>query len=235
MPGAEHLYQNPTLQHILKDQHQAGKLIGAICAAPAVVLAPLGILEGRTATCYPNDKFTSVLPKYDAKESLLVVEDGHIVSANFNFNCNFSCTSLDDICALQHFTSTSVQYFDASLCLHSCPKIDAKESLLVVKDGHIVSAVFNVVLQVDDLSAAVVHTPLRLPSLPVPCRSSFHSAQCCRSGWGPHKHTFRNHLLYQYSNEDFKYFKFEDHTHRPGVKHPRRHSYNTSNYLMWHL
>eukprot|EP00611_Tribonema_gayanum_P028941 TRINITY_DN759_c1_g1_i1.p1 TRINITY_DN759_c1_g1~~TRINITY_DN759_c1_g1_i1.p1 ORF type:complete len:192 (-),score=78.67 TRINITY_DN759_c1_g1_i1:927-1502(-) len=81
MPGAEHLYQNPTLQHILKDQHQAGKLIGAICAAPAVVLAPLGILEGRIATCYPTDKFTSALPKYDAKESLLVVEDGHIVTS----------------------------------------------------------------------------------------------------------------------------------------------------------
>ena len=30
------------------------KLIGAICAAPALVLAPSGILEGKKATCYPG-------------------------------------------------------------------------------------------------------------------------------------------------------------------------------------
>jgi 4-methyl-5(b-hydroxyethyl)-thiazole monophosphate biosynthesis len=33
---------------------QAGKLVCAICAAPAVVLAPLGILSGKKFTCYPG-------------------------------------------------------------------------------------------------------------------------------------------------------------------------------------
>ena len=32
----------------------AGKWVCAICAAPAVVLAPLGILSGRTFTCFPG-------------------------------------------------------------------------------------------------------------------------------------------------------------------------------------
>ena len=32
----------------------AGKKVAAICASPAVVLAPLGILEGKEATCYPG-------------------------------------------------------------------------------------------------------------------------------------------------------------------------------------
>ena len=34
--------------------HKNGGRIAAICAAPAVVLAPLGILTGRKATCYPG-------------------------------------------------------------------------------------------------------------------------------------------------------------------------------------
>jgi len=32
----------------------SGKLVCAICASPAVVLAPLGILNGKKFTCYPG-------------------------------------------------------------------------------------------------------------------------------------------------------------------------------------
>jgi len=32
----------------------AGKTICAICAAPALVLAPLGLLAGKNFTCYPG-------------------------------------------------------------------------------------------------------------------------------------------------------------------------------------
>ena len=32
----------------------AGKLVCAICASPALVLAPLGILNGKKFTCYPG-------------------------------------------------------------------------------------------------------------------------------------------------------------------------------------
>lgn len=51
MPGATHLHQFQALGDLLK-VHK-GK-IAAICASPAVVLAPLGILDGREATCYPG-------------------------------------------------------------------------------------------------------------------------------------------------------------------------------------
>ena len=38
---------------LLLNQANSGK-IAAICASPAVVLAPLGILDGKEATCYPG-------------------------------------------------------------------------------------------------------------------------------------------------------------------------------------
>ena len=55
MPGATNLYEFAPLQGLLKKQAQSkdGK-IGAICAAPAVVLGQLGLLKGEKATCYPG-------------------------------------------------------------------------------------------------------------------------------------------------------------------------------------
>lgn len=53
MPGALNLYNCEKLNELLVNQSKTGK-VAAICASPAVVLAPLGILKGRTATCYPG-------------------------------------------------------------------------------------------------------------------------------------------------------------------------------------
>ncbi|MCD8393997.1 MAG: DJ-1/PfpI family protein [Bacteroidales bacterium] len=54
IPGAPNLAGFAPLCEALKIQHLNGKGIAAICASPAVVLNPLGILEGVTATCYPG-------------------------------------------------------------------------------------------------------------------------------------------------------------------------------------
>lgn len=51
MPGSTNLAADEALGALLK-VHK-GK-IAAICAAPGVVLAPLGLLEGNDATCYPG-------------------------------------------------------------------------------------------------------------------------------------------------------------------------------------
>ncbi len=53
LPGSTNLSEYAPLNTMLKMQAQSGK-IAAICAAPAVVLAPLGILDGKEATCYPG-------------------------------------------------------------------------------------------------------------------------------------------------------------------------------------
>lgn len=54
MPGASNLFANETLCHALSAHNNSGGKIAAICAAPAVVLAPLGILSGKQAVCYPG-------------------------------------------------------------------------------------------------------------------------------------------------------------------------------------
>lgn len=54
MPGAEHLRDCGELIDLLRVQKNEGRLIGAICATPAVALAPHGLLDDRKATCYPG-------------------------------------------------------------------------------------------------------------------------------------------------------------------------------------
>lgn len=54
MPGASNLADCKQLVKMLMNHDAAGKHIAAICASPAIVLAPLGLLENRRATCYPG-------------------------------------------------------------------------------------------------------------------------------------------------------------------------------------
>jgi len=53
MPGAANLAASSLLGDMLKKQRAEGRMIAAICAAPAVVLHPLGLLGGEKTSCYP--------------------------------------------------------------------------------------------------------------------------------------------------------------------------------------
>lgn len=53
VPGAPNLHASKTVSDMLLAHHAKGGRIASICAGPAVVLAPLGILKGKEATCYP--------------------------------------------------------------------------------------------------------------------------------------------------------------------------------------
>lgn len=54
MNGSASLAANNELAAYIKKCFAAGKIVSAICAAPAVVLAKTGILKGRRWTCYPD-------------------------------------------------------------------------------------------------------------------------------------------------------------------------------------
>lgn len=79
LPGATNLAACKPLTTLLTEHNRAGRNIAAICASPAVVLAPLGILDGREAVCYPG--FEGKMP--NAKNGFTpVVTDGNIITAN---------------------------------------------------------------------------------------------------------------------------------------------------------
>jgi 4-methyl-5(b-hydroxyethyl)-thiazole monophosphate biosynthesis len=54
MNGANNLAASAAAGAVLKGMAETGKWVCAICAAPAVVLYPLGLLAGRRFTCYPG-------------------------------------------------------------------------------------------------------------------------------------------------------------------------------------
>ncbi|KAJ8908772.1 hypothetical protein NDN08_005477 [Rhodosorus marinus] len=81
MPGAERLRDSDDLKNMLIKQEAGNKMIGAICAAPAVVLAHHGLLEGRNATCYPSPAFMEKLPKNIDDDEVPVVYDGNVMTS----------------------------------------------------------------------------------------------------------------------------------------------------------
>ncbi len=78
MPGAENLRNNKELSHLLKHQNDNYKLIGAICAAPAIVLASQNLLKDTKATCYPSPKLLGMISKYSEER---VVQDSNIITS----------------------------------------------------------------------------------------------------------------------------------------------------------
>jgi len=54
MPGSANLAASGDVRDLLAEMAAAEKWICAICAAPALVLAPIGLLRGKKFTCYPG-------------------------------------------------------------------------------------------------------------------------------------------------------------------------------------
>ncbi|GHV88276.1 DJ-1 family protein [Spirochaetia bacterium] len=78
MPGAANLAASGGVGALLKGQAAAGRIVAAICASPAVVLSPLGLLAGRRFTCYPGMESTVTGATWSEER---VVIDGNIVTS----------------------------------------------------------------------------------------------------------------------------------------------------------
>ncbi len=79
MPGAANLGKSAAVQSLLKKMNAEKKNIAAICAAPAMVLAPSGLLAGRQATCYPG--YENQLGPSVRFSDERVVHDGNITTS----------------------------------------------------------------------------------------------------------------------------------------------------------
>ncbi len=78
MGGVEAIHASQSATEMILDLHQQGKLIAAICAAPACVLAPIGCLANKKATGYPAPTLIEAIPSYLDQP---VVCDGKLITA----------------------------------------------------------------------------------------------------------------------------------------------------------
>ena len=78
MPGAANVAASADARNLIMRAHADGKLIAAICAAPAVVLYPLGILDGKAATCYPGFEKEWTKARFSEER---VVRDGAVITS----------------------------------------------------------------------------------------------------------------------------------------------------------
>lgn len=74
IPGTPNLRACEPLMQMLREHHDAGKYVAAICAAPSV-LAEIGILDGKKGTSYPG--FETKIEQYVEAP---VVVDGNVIT-----------------------------------------------------------------------------------------------------------------------------------------------------------
>ena len=77
-PGVANLNKSKPFIELLKKQKADGKWIGAICAAPATVLAVNGILDGEKATAHPSEQ--EKLPDKSMAKEYVVVSNKIVTS-----------------------------------------------------------------------------------------------------------------------------------------------------------
>lgn len=79
LPGANHLRDDSRVQAMLKRQAANMQYVAAICAAPKA-LASAGILDKRTATCYPGSLADSQLSTTHITDNAIEI-DGHVITS----------------------------------------------------------------------------------------------------------------------------------------------------------
>ena len=77
IPGTLSLNADETVQKVIKEFAEGGKMVAAICAAPSV-LGEAGLLQGKKATCHPGFEKKLVGAEFVAEP---VVRDENIITS----------------------------------------------------------------------------------------------------------------------------------------------------------
>ena len=93
-PGTDHLNDDPRIHAPLKRLVQANKAIAAICAAP-LVLATAGLLEGKSATCYPSVLKAGEWQTISLKEDAVVIDGNVFTSKGPGTAIDFALTIIE--------------------------------------------------------------------------------------------------------------------------------------------
>jgi 4-methyl-5(b-hydroxyethyl)-thiazole monophosphate biosynthesis len=99
IPGSEHLAEHSVLDSLLRQQAEQSKLIGAICAAPALVLGCKGLLRDKNATCHPSFQQNLEAKEVDG-EARVVVDGNYITSQGPGTALDFALQLVEQLCGL---------------------------------------------------------------------------------------------------------------------------------------
>lgn len=78
MPGSSNLAASKEVREACLAAASSDKILAAICAAPSLILGPLGLLDGKVFTCYPG--LEERVPSGKASQRRVAV-DGNIITA----------------------------------------------------------------------------------------------------------------------------------------------------------
>lgn len=88
LPGAQAFANSEKLVNLLKKQMESNRPYGAICASPALVLEPHGLLKGKKATAFPA--MCNKLSDQSAAENRVVIDANLITSRGPGTSMEFS-------------------------------------------------------------------------------------------------------------------------------------------------
>ena len=97
LPGADHLRDDSRVQSLLLRQSDAGRLVGAICAAPKA-LASAGLLKGRRVTSYTGALDESGTPSTGAA---VEVDAGVVTGRGPGVAMDFALTLIEQLAGVE--------------------------------------------------------------------------------------------------------------------------------------
>lgn len=78
LPGVENIAASAAAEELIRHVYEKGELVAAICAAPAFVLEPMGIIKGKKVTCFPGAEAKLKTSTFVEER---VVKDGKILTS----------------------------------------------------------------------------------------------------------------------------------------------------------
>lgn len=106
--GAKNLAVSEVVNDMLHECQQQDKVIAAICASPAYVLAEAGFLEGKKATCYPSFK-KLFSPNITHSEDTVVIDGNIITSKGPGTAFEFALSVVEALCGAESAQEVKAQ------------------------------------------------------------------------------------------------------------------------------
>jgi len=104
MPGTANMQNHSGLCQFVKAHAESGKLTAAICAAPSI-LGSLGLLQGKTATCYPGweDKLIGA----DITDKAVAISENFVTGRGAGVSMDFALALVWEIIGKQEMQALS--------------------------------------------------------------------------------------------------------------------------------